>query len=146
MDIVTGYIDGLLQVNLKASQHKCDYYKRHAKKSFETALDDWDRANDFWLSWNKKINLTEEGLAKILNVTPEIIEDIHTHCDGLEVSDAQFNKWMHKYKDPNALMKKVISNLAKHGIVLVQFIFTSLAHLSDGKFYDCGKDIGTMLN
>ena len=81
LDIVTGYIDGLLQVNLKQSQHNCDYYKRHAKKSFELALDDWDRANDFWLSWNKKIKLTEDGLAKILNVTPQIIIDIHDHCD-----------------------------------------------------------------
>ena len=110
------------------------------------ALDDWDRANDFWLSWNKKINLTESGLAKILNVTPEIIEDIHTHCDGLEVSDKQFNIWMHKYKDPNALIKKITSNLVLHSLDLLQFIIKSLGHLTGGKFYECGKDIGTMIN
>ena len=129
MEIVTGFIDGLLKVNLKAHQYKCDYYKRHSKKSFQQALDDWDKANDYWLSWDRKIKLTETGLTRVLNVLPNIIEDIHDKCDGLQVTDKQFKLWMHKYQNPNKLMKKVVKNLGAHGLDMLKLNLDSLQNL-----------------
>ena len=126
MKIVTGFVDGLLKVNLKAHKYKCEYYKRHSKKSFEEALDLWDRTQDYWISWDRKINLTETGLAKILNVLPNIIEDIHDKCDGIQVTDRQFKIWMHKFENPNRLMKKVLKNIGDHGLDMLNLNLQSL--------------------
>jgi hypothetical protein len=40
----------------------------------------------------------------------------------------------------------MIINLALKGIIYIQYVFQALGHMNDQKWYDCGKDLGTLLN
>ena len=53
-DIVSGYIDGLMQINIRSQLDQCGNVIPNAEITFLRALDGFKECNDFWMPLSNK--------------------------------------------------------------------------------------------
>ena len=139
-DLIYGYIDGLLDVDISKQMSECDYWKRHAEQTFD---DSWDLIKQSLSVWSikYKLDMVTKAFTDILQITPGIFEDLK-QCKGLEGSMDEVTEWAEKATDIKFMIDNLSSNISKNwfqiSTMAVQISFKAVKLDWNGIGHDMG--------
>ena len=70
VDLIAGYIDGLIGVDIRSQREECSDTFGNAQNNFIDAIDGFKKAGNFWMPITNKIATIKDSCVKMLSITP----------------------------------------------------------------------------